>query len=297
MNIIEREMMLGMINILNQASQAYQNGNPIMTDDQFNARLADLQELEKETGVIYSNSPSINMDIKMLSEHIEVVHNHPMFGFKKCYSPEDIIKFSNDKELVASIKLDGMTVSLSYDNGILIRSELKGNGVSGLDITEHTKRFLNVPLKINKEGTYIVDGEAIIVDEDFAEINKNNGFINSKNLVNDTLNSLNISVVSHRKIRFMVWDVIDGGESNSLANNLNEAASLGFDVIPYWSIVHLDPKKLKGTLDYIFDYATDDGYPIDGIVFKFDDIEYGKSLGVTNQCLKNGIVYKTENVK
>lgn len=295
MNEIELKMMRGMISILNEASIAYYSGKPFMSDREFDTRLSDLQELEKETGVIYSNSPSINVGAKVLTNLPEVIHNHLMLSLDKCHSPQEIIDFSNGKELVASIKCDGMTASLLYEDGIFVRGESRGNGHVGNDITEHIKQFINVPLKINKVGTYIVDGECIITDEDFAKVNKNNEFKNSRNLIAGTLSSLDTSVVSQRKAKFIAWDVIEGGSSNNLNDNLSEANELGFSVVPHWSAVNLDQKKLQNTLDYIFEYASDEGIPCDGIVFKYNDIEYGKSLGATSHHFRNGIAYKAKN--
>ena len=296
MNSIELDIMKGLVSILNEASDRYYNsGNPIMSDEQFDARLNDLKQLEEETGFVLANSPTQKVGYKVLTELKEIAHNHPMLSLEKCHSVEEIIKFANNKELVASIKLDGLTVSLCYENGILISAETRGDGYTGSDITEHIKQFKNVPLKINKEGTYIVDGEAIITDEDFAEVNKNNEYKNSRNLASGTLSVLDTSLVSKRKLRFLVWDIIEGGNANNLKNNLAEAQSLGFDVVPFWSVVNLEPKKLQGTIDYVFDYATDDGLPTDGIVFKFNDIEYGKSLGATSHHFKNGIAYKAKD--
>ena len=294
MKPIERDMMLGMISILNEASKAYYSGNPIMTDSQFDARLADLKELEEETGVIFANSPSINVGANVLTNLQEVEHNHLMLSLEKCHTTEEVVKFSNNKELVASIKCDGMTVSLLYENGVLVRGESRGNGHVGNDITEHVKQFLNVPLKISKEGTYIIDGEAVILNDDFVEVNKNGEFKNSRNLVAGTLSTLDTSLVSQRKIKFIGWDVIKGG-NNSLKDNLAEAKELGFDIVPYWTATSIDPKKLEGTIVYIFDYASDEGIPTDGIVFKFNDVEYGKSLGATSHHFRNGIAYKAKD--
>ena len=295
MNSIEKDMMLGMINILNEASIAYYSGNPIMSDEQFDMRLKDLQQLEEETGIVFSNSPTQTVGAKILSELPEVEHHHLMLSLEKCHSVDEIIKFSNNKELIASIKCDGMSLSLTYEDGILIRAETRGNGHIGNDVTEHVKQFLNVPYKIDKTNTYIVDGEAVIFDENFAEINQNNEYKNSRNLIAGTLNSLDTSVVAERRARFIAWDVIQGGNSNSLKDNLSEAESLGFSVVPFWSNINLEPKKLQNTLDYVFEYASENGYPCDGIVFKFDDIEYGKSLGNTSHHFKNGIAYKAKD--
>ena len=296
---IELDMMRGMVSILNEASNAYYNtGNPIMTDEQFDTRLADLRQLEEETGLVLANSPTINVGCKVLAELNEITHSHPMLSLEKCHTVDELLKFMNNKDTIASIKLDGLTCSLTYKDGFLVSAETRGNGYIGSDITEHIKQFLNVPFKINKEGTYIIDGEAIITDADFAEVNKDGEYKNSRNLAAGTLSVLDTSLVSKRRLRFFGWDVIEGG-SNSLSENLKEAKALGFNVVPFWynanSANALNPKNLQSNIDYVFDYAKDEGLPCDGIVFKFNDIEYGKSLGSTSHHFKNGIAYKRKD--
>ena len=294
-NHIELDMMRGMVSILNEASDAYYNtGKPIMTDEQFDTRLEDLRLLEKETGVVLTNSPTQRVGAKVLTELKEVKHSHPMLSLEKCHTVDELIKFANNKELVASIKLDGLTISLTYEDGVLIRAETRGDGYVGSDVTEHIRQFKNVPLKINKEGVYVVEGEAIITNEDFAKVNKDGEYKNSRNLASGTLSVLDTSLVAKRKLRFCNWDIIEGG-GNSLKDNLNEARELGFDVVPFWSVINLEPKKLQNTIDYVFDYAKEEGLPCDGIVFKFNDIEYGKSLGATSHHFKNGIAYKAKD--
>ena len=296
MKPIEKNMMLSMISILNEAAYAYYNGEPLlMSDEQYDIRLRDLQQLEEETGVIYSQSPSRNVGAKIISNLPKAVHNHEMLSLNKCHSIQEIVEFSNNKELVASVKLDGMTASLLYENGIFVKGESRGNGHVGVDITEHIKQFMNIPLKINKKNRYIVDGECIISDDDFAKINQNGEYKNSRNLIAGTLNSLDTTVVSQRRAKFIVWDVIEGGNSDNLTDNLNDAESLGFSVVPSWYPVNLESKKLQSTLDYVFEYASDEGLPCDGVVFKFNDIEYGKSLGKTEHHFRNGIAYKKED--
>lgn len=299
MNKIELDMMKSMVSILNDAAEAYYNtGNPIMSDELFDARLEDLRQFEQETGFILANSPTHNVGAKVLTELNEITHSHPMLSLEKCHTVEELIKFANKKELVASIKLDGLTVSLTYEDGVLVKAETRGNGYVGSDITEHIRQFKNVPFKINKEGTYIVDGEAIITDEDFAEINKDGEFKNSRNLAAGTLSVLDTSLVAKRRLRFFVWDIIKGGK-NSLKDNLEEAKGLGFDVIPHWvvnkTIMASNPKNLQSNIDYVFEYAKDEGYPCDGVVFKFNDIAYGKSLGATEHHFRNGLAYKRKD--
>lgn len=294
-------MMKGMVSILNEASDRYYNGKPlIMTDEQFDTRLKDLQQLEEETGFVFSNSPTQNVGYKVLTELNEITHNHPMLSLEKCHTADEVIKFAGDKDLVASIKLDGLTVSLKYEDGILVSGETRGDGYVGSDVTEHIKQFLNVPLKIDKKGTYIVDGEAVITDDDFAEININSEYKNSRNLAAGTLSVLDTSLVSQRKLKFIAWDIIEGG-NNSLKDNLTEARELGFEVVPFWIMPNpsnaFDPKNLQSNIDFVFDYAEENGFPIDGVVFKFNDIEYGKSLGATSHHFRNGVAYKREDDK
>ena len=295
MNEIELKIMKGMVSILNEASEAYYNtGKPIMSDEMFDMRLEDLRQFEQETGFILSNSPTQNVGAKVLTELKEVTHSHPMLSLEKCHTVEEIVKFANNKELIASVKLDGLTVSLLYVDGVLVSAETRGDGHVGSDITEHIKRFKNVPMKIDKDGVYIIDGEAIITNDDFKEINKDGEYKNPRNLASGTLAVLDTSLVAKRRLSFYAWDVIAGGK-NSLSDNLNEAKELGFNVAPFWSAVNLDSKKLQGTLDYIFDFAEEEGLPCDGIVFKFNDVQYGKSLGATSHHFKNGIAYKAKD--
>ena len=144
MNQIELKMMKGMVSILNEAADRYYNsGNPIMSDEQFDARLEDLRQLEKETGFVLANSPTQNVGYKVLTELKEIAHSHPMLSLEKCHTIEELIKFANNKELVASIKLDGLTCSLTYKDGVLVSAETRGNGYVGSDITEHVKQFKN----------------------------------------------------------------------------------------------------------------------------------------------------------
>lgn len=299
MNEIELNLMKSMVSILNEASDAYYNtGHPILSDEQFDMRLEDLRQMEEEMGFSFSNSPTHNVGAKVLTELNEIIHVYPMLSLDKCHNVTELLKFINNKETVASIKLDGLSCRLTYKNGILASAETRGNGHVGSDITEHVKRFLNVPMKIHKEDIYTIDGEAIIMDEDFAEINQNNEYKNSRNLASGSLAVLDTSLVAKRRLRFYGWDVIEGG-SNSLKDNLTEAKELGFDITPFWfnsnSSNALNPKNLQDNIDYVFEYAKDNGYPHDGIVFKFNDVEYGKSLGRTEHHFRNGIAYKAKD--
>lgn len=281
---------------LNKASEAYYNtGQPIMSDAEFDNKLEELRQWEEETGIVLSNSPTYNVGATVLDNIKEVTHKTPMLSLEKCHSTEEIVKFANNHNLVASVKLDGLTVRLTYKDGDLVLAESRGNGVVGSDVTEHVKQFTNVPLHINKEGTYIIDGEALIKLDDFAEINKNGEYKNSRNLAAGTLSSLDTSVVKDRKLFWYAWEVVGGDSDNSFYKRLLNAQNLGFDVVPCYNITINEFNQLQIHIDNFINIAEKENLPQDGVVFKFDDVAYGKSLGNTSHHFRNGIAYKIFN--
>lgn len=280
---------------LNKASEAYYNtGQPIMSDTEFDNKLEELRQWEDETGIVLSNSPTHNVGATVLENIKEVTHKTPMLSLEKCHSTEEIVKFANNHNLVASVKLDGLTVRLTYKDGDLLLAESRGNGIVGSDVTKHVKQFTNVPLHINKEGTYVIDGEALIKLDDFSEINTNGEYKNSRNLAAGTLSSLDTSVVKDRKLSWYAWEVVEGYKDNSFTVSLLEALDLGFDVVPFANLALAD-MPIDEAIDYFLEEAKSQSLPQDGVVFKFDDIKYGKSLGNTSHHFRNGIAYKVFN--
>lgn len=274
-----------------------------MSDAEFDNKLEELRQWEEETGIVLSNSPTHNVGATVLDNIKEVTHKTPMLSLEKCHSTEEIVKFANNHNLVASVKLDGLTVRLTYKDGDLVLAESRGNGVVGSDVTEHVKQFTNVPLHINKEETYIIDGEALIKLDNFAEINKNGEYKNSRNLAAGTLSSLDTSVVKDRKLSWYAWEVVEGSNVNEFQKQLFEAADLGFEIVPNVLLsevkkdnnLHDDNLVIDACLHLIFYIADNNKLPQDGVVFKFDDVEYGKSLGNTSHHFRNGIAYKVFN--
>lgn len=284
------------VNELNNASEAYYNtGQPIMSDAEFDNKLEELKQWEEKTGIVLSNSPTHSVGATVLDNIKEVTHKTPMLSLEKCHSIEEIIKFANNHNLVASVKLDGLTVRLTYKDGNLVLAESRGNGTVGSDVTEHVKQFTNVPLHINKEGTYIIDGEALIKLDNFAEINTNGEYKNSRNLAAGTLSSLDTSIVKDRKLSWYAWEVVEGDSDNSFYKRLLNAQNLGFDVVPCYNITINEFNQLQIHIDNFINIAEKENLPQDGVVFKFDDVEYGKSLGNTNHHFRNGIAYKIFN--
>lgn len=284
---------------LNRASKAYYNsGQPIMSDVEFDNKLEELKKWEEDTGIVLANSPTHNVGATVLNSIKEVTHKTPMLSLEKCHSAEKIIKFANRHDLVASIKLDGLTIRLTYKDGDLILAETRGNGIVGSNVTEHIKQFTNVPLHINKEGNYIIDGEALIKLDDFAEINKNEEYKNSRNLAAGTLSSFDTSVVKDRRLSWYAWEVVeDEYIEPSFYMALIEASELGFNVVPNCFVNMIDKSEdlIQFVVNSMLKQAEDFNLPQDGVVFKFNNIQYGKSLGNTSHHYRNGIAYKVFN--
>ena len=287
-------VILGLIEDLNKASYAYYNTDtPIMSDQEYDLKCEMLHDLEEKAGCIYSGSPNYSVGAPVLPGLTKVdITPKPMLSLDKCHNIAEIKSFVRDKEALAMIKLDGLSVRLKYNEGKLVSANTRGNGYQGTDITEHVKHFLNVPLTIPIWREYIVDGEAIIKYSDFELVNKNGEFKNPRNAAAGALNVLDMSFVKKRRLSFVVWDVINGGSYKMLSRNLHEADSIGFEVVQYRTISSITAiDDLSNINDTLLGY---DDYPCDGIVWKYDDIEYGKSLGATSHHFKNGIAWKPE---
>lgn len=281
---------------LNKASAAYYNtGQPIMSDVEFDNKLEELRQWENETGIVLADSPTHNVGAIVLDSIQKVTHESPMLSLAKCHSAEEVEQFAKGHTLVGSVKLDGLTCRLIFKNGELIRAESRGNGTIGSIITDHAKQFLNVPLHINKKGTYIIDGEALIKTDDFEELNKNDEYKTPRNLASGTLGGLDTSVVKNRKLRWYAWEVVEGSKyPESFASSLMEANDLGFETVPFTNLSWAE-LNVQEAIDFFLDEAKKESLPQDGVVFKFEDVAYGKSLGSTSHHFNNGIAFKVFN--
>lgn len=281
---------------LNKASESYYNtGQPIMSDAEFDNKLEELRQWEEETGIVLANSPTHNVGAIVLDNIKKVTHESPMLSLAKCHSAEEVKQFAKGHTLVGSVKLDGLTCRLIFKDGELVRAESRGNGTIGNIITDHVKQFLNVPLHINKEGTYIIDGEALIKTDDFEKLNKNGEYKTPRNLASGTLGGLDTSVVKNRKLRWYAWEVVEGSKHpESFASSLMEANDLGFETVPFVNLKWAE-LNIQEAIDFFLDEAEKENLPQDGVVFKYEDVKYGKSLGSTSHHFNNGIAFKVFN--
>ena len=277
---------------LNNASNAYYNSDsPIMSDQEYDLKLAELAAFEADNNISLSNSPTQQVGATTLPFLKKVpITPKPMLSLDKCHSDEEVAAFAGKHSMIAMIKLDGLSVRIKYNNGKLMSANTRGNGVEGTDITEHVKQFQNVPLEISYQKELVIDGEAIIKISDFEEINKDNEFKNPRNAAAGALNVLDTQLVKDRKLSFIAWDVIVGSNYKLLSEKLAEIQSYGFEIVYF--ITDTPADEIKSTNNIIMSFK--DEYPCDGVVWKFNDTEYGDSLGRTSHHFKNGIAWKPE---
>lgn len=288
---------LELTNKLIEASKAYYTGNPIMSDAEFDTELERLKTLEKETGISYEFSPTRRVGYEV--DSIDVLKlDHPMLSLDKVHTIDEIKKFANGKRIVVTEKLDGNSMTARYENGVLVSLCSRGNGESGNNLMHHAHNIKWLPYLIPHSGTYVIDGECIITNDDFAEINKDKKFANSRNCVSGTLNSLDGNLSKERRLAFVAWNVIKndkygtGEDLNSkfLRQRLSDAEALGFEIVPC-SAISVDEIE-----DTIAEFKhSHRGYPIDGAVVSFNDMEYGMSLDRTSKFFRHSVAYKYED--
>lgn len=283
--------MLDFIDLLNKASSAYYNGNPIMSDEEYDKLYEELSDLEDSTKLIYSNSPTQAVGSPILPGLAPMkIEPVPMLSLDKCHSAEEIVKFSQGKQLIASVKCDGLSTRLIYEDGELVSACTRGDGEIGVNVTEHVKHFMNVPLEIRCKDRVVIDGESIIKNSDFAEINKAGQYENPRNLAAGTLNALDTSLSRDRRLSFVAWDVIQGSSMNGYFQKLLLAQNWGFEVVPTCVISMPFTEKDVDEVNDLLSNANN--IPCDGVVWKFDDVEFGKSLGRTAKFFNNAIAWK-----
>ena len=295
------DKMKSLINKLNNASNAYYNSSPIMSDNEWDLIYNQLMELEKKLGIIYPNSPTQNVGYKILDKIEKVKLDHQMLSLDKCHTEKELMDFANDKKCVLSVKCDGLSTTLHYYNGNLISAATRGTGTEGGNVTDNVMTIKNVPKTIPFKDDYIIDGETIIDWDSFSNINDNlpkgqEKYKHPRNLVSGSLNTLDTKIASDRNMRFIAWRVIKGSESKSFYESLKEAEAYGFEIVPIIEYENLINKNhISYLLNVIKDKADENKIPYDGAVMSYDDIEYGNSLGKTNKFFKHSIAYKYED--
>ncbi len=290
-----------LVEVLNIAAKAYyQETSEIMSNLEYDTLYDELVELEKETGVVLTNSPTINVGYEVISNLPKVNHDEPMLSLDKTKSIEALSDFLKDKKGILSWKLDGLTVVLTYENGELTKAVTRGNGEIGELITNNAKTFKNIPYSIPYKGKVVLRGEAIIKYSDFQKINEtieevDSKYKNPRNLCSGSVRQLSNEITAKRNVNFYAFSLVEVSDENGIRDfetikeQYDFLQTQGFNVVEYKIVDALD---VQVAVKYFSDKIKGYDLPSDGLVLIFDDIKYGKSLGRTSKFPRNGIAFK-----
>ena len=283
---------------LREASRAYyQEDREIMSNVEYDALYDTLSALEKETGIVLADSPTVNVGYEAVEQLPKEEHERPMLSLDKTKEREALREFIGEHPTLLSWKLDGLTIVLTYENGELIKAVTRGNGIVGEVITNNARVFKNIPLKISFKGRLVLRGEAIITYSDFEKINETIGdadakYKNPRNLCSGSVRQLNNEIIAKRNVRFYAFSLVSA-EGVDFRNSrevqfrwLNEQ---GFEVVEYRKVT---AETLDEAMDYFAEAVTTNDFPSDGLVALYDDIAYGESLGTTAKFPRNAMAFK-----
>ena len=279
------------------AKTYYQESREIMSNYEYDKLYDELVELEKETGVVLSKSPTQNVGYEVLSELPKERHESPMLSLDKTKSTADLQEWLGDQTGILSWKLDGLTVVLTYSGGTLKKAVTRGNGEIGEVITSNARVFANVPVTISFQGELVLRGEAVIRYSEFNRINEaiddvDAKYKNPRNLCSGSVRQLNSQITAERNVNFEAFALVtaEGVDfNNSRKEQFEWLKRQGFDVVEYRTVTaDTLPEAVEAFAEAVSGYDI----PSDGLVLLLDDIAYGESLGRTAKFPRNAIAFK-----
>lgn len=279
-----KEKMRKLVDFLNYHTKLYDAGHPEISDKEWDTNYFELQRLEEAMGFTFADSPTQKINYDIINKLNKVTHSHPMLSLDKTKSLEDIKSFLGDKPFIAMPKLDGLTCSLTYQNGKLVKAETRGNGLIGEDILHNALHVANIPNTINYKDELIVDGEIICTYENFKSFE--NEYKNPRNFASGSIRLLDSNECAKRNLSFIAWDEI-GGEGKTLDYKFVHLIVLGFDTV-FWYMYG----NLEKIIEDIKESSKEYGYPIDGVVFKYNKISDYEAAGRTDHHFKGGLALK-----
>lgn len=287
-----------LVELLNKAGKSYYSeGRELMSNYEYDALYDELGMLEKETGYILSNSPTVNVGYEVLSELPKERHESPMLSLDKTKSPEALAEWLGSQKGLLSWKLDGLTIVLTYDNGQLQKAVTRGNGEVGEIITNNARVFKNVPVTIPFKGKLVLRGEAIITYSDFERINEqipeaDAKYKNPRNLCSGSVRQLNNEITAQRNVHFFAFTLVlaqDVDFDNSRQRQFEWLKDQGFSVVEYKMVTK---DTILDTIEWFEKTIVTNDFPSDGLVILYDDIAYGDSLGRTAKFPRNAMAFK-----
>lgn len=261
----------------------------------------DLKKLEEETGYSLPDSPTktVGYPVKALKK---TEHTIPLLSLDKTKSVEEVHNRMLYNDLVAMYKLDGLTVKLTYVDGKLKEAATRGDGFTGEVITRNARRFVNVPKTIPILQKIVIAGEAVVMRDTFDKINselpEEERFRTPRNYASGSVRQLDDKICANRRISFYAFSPIEGLHYKTLDRTFAKMKELGFAVVPYKVLtnnVDKTPTALKEIANDFRASAESGNYPIDGVVFRYNDLDYGNSLGRTAHHFNYAVAYKFED--
>ena len=292
------QRMKELVEILNEAAKAYyQQDREIMSNQEYDSLYDQLEQLEKETGTVLTNSPTVLVGYEAVNELPKEEHPSPMLSLDKTKDREVLRGFIGSHKCLLSWKLDGLTIVLTYENGELVKAVTRGNGIVGEVITNNAKVFKNIPLKIPYKGQLVLRGEAIITYSEFERINELIGdadakYKNPRNLCSGSVRQLNNEITAKRNVRFYAFALVSAQDvdfENSREKQFIWLKQQGFDVVEYKMVTS---ESLDDAMEYFSTAIVNNDFPSDGLVVTYDDIAYGESLGSTAKFPRNSFAFK-----
>lgn len=287
-NIYDEAFIQNIIKKLNYYTKFYDEGHPKISDKKWDDMYFELVKAENETGIYFEDSPTQRVNYQVLNKLEKVEHDHLMLSLDKTKDINTLNAFIKNKDIISMAKMDGLTCSLTYENGRLIRAETRGNGIVGENILHNALQVKNIPNKINFKKKLVIDGEIICDYKTFERFNSE--YKNPRNFASGSIRLLDSRESSMRGLSFVAWDCIEGLENEIYLNaKLWSLHENGFTVVPY--IVHGN-NNIEKDIENIKKYSKEKGYPIDGIVVKYNNVEEYLKAGKTDHHFKGGLAYK-----
>ena len=280
-----------LVSELNRHTELYDKGIPEISDKEWDDMYFELSALEYERGYILPNSPTQKVNYTVVNELQKVKHNHPMLSLDKTKDIEEIKSFVGNKDWIAMLKMDGLTCSLLYEGGRLIKAETRGDGEIGEDITHNAIVIPSIPKRIPYTERLVVDGEIICKLDDFKEFEGD--YKNARNFASGSIRLLDSNECANRKLTFVAWDIIgEHKECHTLFSKLITLMNLNFTTVPFCTA---DITNLENAIHLLKEYVDVYQYPIDGLVFKWNNCAEYESAGRTDHHFRGGMAFKFYN--
>lgn len=286
---------------LNEASDAYYNGqSERMTDYEWDARFDELKRLEQETGTTLPNSPTQKVSEDSITGQKEE-HEFAALSLAKTKQPEELVKWSEGLPIWISWKLDGLTLVVTYDNGVLTKVVTRGNGHIGTNITHLSKAINGIQQQIEYKGHTVIRGEAVISYDDFERFLMESGedYANPRNLASGSLTLKDVEEVRQRHIQWVPFTLVHiDDDITSWGDRMDWLEQQGFKTVERERVDLPDEHSVENVINAFTQKVTSkqNPFPVDGLVICYDDTDYAQTGSITgHHATKAGLAFKWQD--